>query len=315
MKTVFFGTPEFSTPFLTALIDDPIIEVVAVVTQPDKVRGREKGPSPCPVKVIAQAHSIPVLQPVSLKTDPTVHDTLKELGADLFVVVAYGKFLPKSILQLPPHGSVNVHPSLLPRHRGPSPMQWAIAQGDVQTGISIMLLDEGMDTGPLLATTAITLDADETYTSLQKKVHLSGPSLLVTTLKQYLNGTIHPVPQQDKLATTTRLLKKEDGHIDWDQPMARIERQARAYEMWPGAWSVWKRSENDSLRLKWTKMRCADFTADVPPGTVVIENNQLFVDTADGTIEILEVQPEGKPKMNAQAFIQGYQNINGAQLV
>jgi len=193
-------------------------------------------------------------------------------------------------------------------------MQWAIAHGDVQTGITIMLLDEGMDTGPVLASTAITLDGDETYTSLQEKVHLFGPPLLVTTLKSYAEGKIVTVPQDDALATMTHLLDKEDGRVEWNHSMEVIERKARAYEGWPGSWSMWKRTEGVQIRLKWIQMRFADFNADVPPGTVVINNNQLFVDAADGTIEILEVQPEGKPKMNAQAFIQGYRDIHGAVL-
>lgn len=312
MKIVFFGTPEFSVPFLEYLIRDPHIEVVGVVTQPDKPSGRGGDLTPPPVKVLAEDAVIPFFQPTSLKTDPSIGESLAKLSADFFVVVAYGKIIPKSILDIPKHGCINVHPSLLPRWRGPSPMQWAIAEGDPTTGVTIMLLDEGMDTGPLLASEHVTIDAEETYESLASKIHKIGPRLLADTLKRYEKDEIIPLKQDEAHATITRLLEKEDGHVDWSQTMAQIDRKHRAYSAWPGTWACWERKPHVCLRLKILSLRPVDFRADVPQGTTMVKDGRLFVDCADGTLEILEIQPEGKPKMKTSAFVQGYPDIHGA---
>ena len=315
MKIIFFGTPEFSVPFLQALIDEPEIEVVAIVAQPDKAQGRGKQIHPGQVSILAQNQSIPILQPASLKNDKAFTKSLSQYQADLFVVVAYGKIIPGSILEIPPKGAVNVHPSLLPKHRGPSPMQWAIAQGDIQTGVSIMLLDKGMDTGPLLATESISLDGDETYGSLVNKVHQMGPRLLIRSIKSYMAGALKPIAQEDANATETRLLTREDGHIDWTESIIEIERKLRAYHPWPGMFAIWERKPENHLRIKILTIKPADFRADVPPGTVVSKEGKLYVDCKDGTLEILELQPEGKQKMKAAAFIQGYSDFAGARLV
>lgn len=312
MKIVFFGTPAFSVPFLEHLIRDPEIEVVGVVTQPDKPAGRGGEVTQSPIKTMAQDAVIPFFQPSSLKTDQHIGKTLAGLDADFFVVVAYGKIIPKSILDIPKRGCINVHPSLLPRHRGPSPMQWAIAQGDPTTGVTIMLLDEGMDTGPLLASEFITIDSEETYESLVHKVHEIGPRLLAETLKRYEKNEIIPLKQDEAYATITRLLEKEDGHVNWSQTMVQIDRKHRAYSSWPGTWTCWQRKKGVCLRLKIVSLRPVDFRTDVPQGTVVIKDGRLFVDCADGTLEILEIQPEGKSKMKVNAFIAGYEDIDQA---
>jgi methionyl-tRNA formyltransferase len=314
MKIVFFGTPSFSVPFLEHLIRDPEIEVVGVVTQPDKPSGRGGDVTPPPVKVMAEDAVIPFFQPSSLKTDQHIGKLLTELNADFFVVVAYGKIIPKAILDIPKRGCINVHPSLLPRHRGPSPMQWTIAQGDSTTGITIMLLDEGMDTGPLLASEHVTIDAEETYTSLLHKVHEIGPRLLVETLKRFERGEIIPLKQNEAHATLTRLLEKEDGHVAWSQTMADIDRKHRAYSEWPGSWMCWERKKGVCLRLKIISMRPVDFVVDVPRGMATVKEGRLFIDCANGTLEILEIQPEGKPKMKASAFIAGYPDIDRAMM-
>ncbi|PJE76479.1 methionyl-tRNA formyltransferase [Candidatus Uhrbacteria bacterium CG10_big_fil_rev_8_21_14_0_10_48_16] len=315
MKVVFFGTPQFSVPFLRELILDPDIDVVAVVTQPDKPAGRGEEITASPIKLLAYDALIPVFQPASLKADRHIQEKLQALNADFFVVVAYGKLIPKDILDLPTSGCINVHPSLLPRHRGPSPMQWAIAEGDASTGVAVMLLDEGMDTGPLLAIEHIDLDADETYESLVEKVHLIGPTLLSSTLKRYLAQEIVPLPQDESKATLTHLLTKEDGHVNWSETLAVIEQKSRAYRPWPGTWTYWERKKGVCLRIKLLALQPADFNADLPEGTVVIKDGRLFVDCKDGTLEILTLQLEGKPKMNADAFIQGYGDIHGAVLI
>lgn len=314
MKIVFFGTPAFSVPFLEHLIRDPEIAVVGVVTQPDKPAGRGGDVTPSPIKVMAEVGVIPFFQPVSLKTDRYIGENLAKLDVDFFVVVAYGKIIPKSILDIPKHGCINVHPSLLPRWRGPSPMQWAIAEGDSTTGVTIMLLDEGMDTGPLLASEHVTIDAEETYESLVNKMHEIGPQLLSSTLKRYEKGEIIPLKQDEAHATMTRLLEKEDGHVNWSQTMAQIDQKHRAYSAWPGTWTCWERKKGVCLRLKLVSMRPIDFSADVPQGMVTVKDGRLFIDCADGTLEILEIQPQGKQKMKASAFIAGYGDIDRAAL-
>lgn len=324
IKTVFFGTPELAVPFLEALKADSAFEVVAAVTQPDKPSGRGGALTPAPVKEAAARLGIPVLDFASLKKDPTAAGTLKALGADAFVVVAYGKLIPKEILELPRLGCVNVHPSLLPRHRGPSPMQSALAEGDPDTGISIMLLDEGMDTGPLLATESIGVDDVETLPSLTAKVMLHGPALLAATLKRHAAGEIVPLQQDDAEATVTKLLERADGHLDWSKPVAVLERQVRAYLGWPGTYAVWERAgalseptaseSRRPLRLKVLAAQPTDLRADFPPGTVQVKDGRLLVEAADGTLEILSVQPEGKAAMTAAQFLSGYSDIAGATL-
>jgi methionyl-tRNA formyltransferase len=313
MKIVFLGTPAFAVPFLNQLIQDPDTDVLAVVAQPDKPSGRGGKLTPPATKVVAQEHGISVLQPTSLKKDPTIMEELRALNADAFVVVAYGKIIPAQILEIPRLGCINVHPSKLPLYRGPSPMQWAIKEGDVSTGVSIMLLDEGMDTGPILAFESLELDADETYPTLQSKVHEIGPKLLVNTLKRYEGGEITPAPQDDAQASISKLLSRDDGHLDWNMHLATIDRLHRAFMPWPGTWSVWNR-DGKELRVKLLSMRPADFRANVPPGTVVAKDEKLFVDCADGTFEISELQLEGKPKMKPSDFIRGYADIDGAIL-
>lgn len=312
MKIIFFGTPDFASPFLQELIDDSDIEVAAVVCQPDKPVGR-KGKLTAPaVKVLAENNHLEVLQPASLKKNEA-KVLLSAYDADFFVVVAYGKIIPKSILQIPAKGCINVHPSRLPKYRGPSPIQTAIAEGDTETGISIMLLDEGMDTGPILSFEGISIDGEETYETLVNKIHARGPKLLSQTLKRYIKGEIHPVPQSTEGVSISQLLTREDGRIDWTQNMAVIDRKWRAYQAWPGAWSVWNRNGKE-LRLKIIKLTPVDFVNDLPPGTVAIKNNRLFVNCADGTMEILQIQPEGKSKMIISEFLNGYFDMAGATL-
>jgi methionyl-tRNA formyltransferase len=314
MNIIFFGTSSFSVPFLEYLIGDPQIEVVGIVTQPDTPSGRGGHVTPSPVKVIAQNAAIACFQPTSFKTDPHIIESLTGLDADFFVVVAYGKIIPKRILEIPKRGCMNVHPSLLPRWRGPSPMQSAIAAGDSTTGVTIMLMDEGMDTGPLLASEQITIDANETYPSIERKVHEIGPQLLSQTLKRYQRGEIVPLKQDEAHATITRLLEKEDGHVHWSDSMIQIDRTYRAYFQWPGTWTCWERRKNECVRLRIISLRPADFRVDVPHGMVTVKEGRLFVNCADGTLEILEIQPEGRARMKASSFIAGYADIDRAVL-
>jgi methionyl-tRNA formyltransferase len=314
MKIIFFGTPTFSCPFLKALIDEKKFNVVCVVTQPDKQVGRGKNLTPSPIKVLAMENGLPVVSPESLRRDLAAVEDLKKFAADIFVVVAYGKLLPPAVLQIPKLGVVNVHPSLLPRHRGPSPMQGTILSGDAQGGVSVMLLDEGMDTGPILASEPITIDSDETYECLEEKVKATGTRLLVETLKRHACGDIVPMRQDESKATLTKLLAREDGHVDWSEPMDVIERKHRAFGVWPGLWCLVRSSDDSTVRIKLIRMRLTDLSADLPAGTISIKKDRVFVSASNGTLEILELQPEGKPKMSASAFIAGHPDIDGTVL-
>lgn len=311
MNIVFFGTPDFASPFLKELIEDKDINVLSVIAQPDKPSGRGgKLKTPSTIE-LAQKHGIETYQFKSLKSE-NAFNQLSTFDADLFIVVAYGKLIPKSILDLPKKGCVNVHPSLLPEYRGPSPMQWAIKEGDDTTGVSIMLLDEGMDTGPLLSFETIELDGKETYTTLQQKVHAIGPKLLTSTMKRYLAQEIHPAAQVGE-ASLTSLLSKEDGHIDWQKSSVEIERMSRAFTPWPGIWSMWNR-EDKPMRLKFLSLKVHDTSPELAPGQIYQQEGRLFIDTANGSLEILKIQPEGKPAMDAKAFMTGYGDIDGSIL-
>lgn len=312
LRIVFFGSPEFAVPFFEALCDEPGYEVVGVVTQPDKPAGRGNQLAPSPVKTAALTRGVSVHQFGSLRGNDAVVE-LSALNADVFVVVAYGLILPQAVLDLPRLGCVNVHPSLLPKYRGPSPMQWAIAEGDAETGITIMKLDSGMDTGPLLGFETLSLDDNETLGTLTQKVALQGPRVLVQTLTRYAAGEITPMPQNEAQATLTSLLDRVDGHIDWTQPLANIEQKIRAYEGWPGTYAEWVRDER-LTRVKIHKAQASDLTADRAPGTVEVRGEKLLVECGDGTLELLVVQPEGKPRMDAQAFLRGHADIDGARL-
>ncbi len=311
IRLAFFGTPELAVPFLDALAKDPDLEITAVVTMPDKPSGRGQKIIESPVKRLALERHLPILQPAKLKDTPTL-EALRGLKVDIFVVVAYGKIIPPSVLSIPRLGCINVHPSLLPRWRGPSPRQAAIEAGERESGITIMLLDEGIDTGPILAAKIIPLASDETTASFTEKVCTAGPPLLVQTLKGYAAGRIKPKPQDDVNATLSRMLAREDGNVHWQESADVIERKFRAYWPWPGLWSEWTRRKKP-LRLKWIGMKMSD-QKNLPAGQVLADGKHLFIGTGSGALEILELQPEGKSSMSAEEFLRGYSDINGATL-
>lgn len=288
LKIIFFGTPDLSVPFLEALTNEPGFEVAAVVTQPDRPVGRKHELTASPVKELAVAKGISVLQPETLKEKkepPSLTPIPYPLDADLFIVVAYGLIIPQKVLDMPRFGCLNVHPSLLPKYRGPSPIQSAIANGDVETGISIMLLDKGMDTGPVLAQEKLPLAADETQVSLTEKIKRVGPTLLVETIKKFAAKKISPVFQDDSQATVTKLLTRESGKIDWSEPAEKIDQKIRAYFPWPGSWTEF--SHNGK----------------------VIRVKVLRTAVKNGRLEILEVQPEGSAVMSYEDFVRGYGDL------
>lgn len=304
-KIVFFGTSDFSTPSLEALLKDARFEVVAVVTKPDAPIGRHQTLTPPPVKVIAQEHDIPVFQFEKVKTEET-YEILKRVqndkDVDAYVVVSYGKIIPQRILDLPKRGAINVHGSLLPLHRGASCVQAAIAEGDQKTGVTVMLMDAEMDHGDILAQKEIEIGSEETGGELHDRLSQLGAAALPDVLAGYLDGKITPQPQDHSQATYCKLLSREDGKLDWSKPAAELERLVRAYNPWPGTWTAW-----DGRRIKIIKLETGNWKElEKRIGEPQIVQNKLLVVCGDGAaIEILELQPEGKRVMTAKEFIVG----------
>ncbi len=295
LRIVFAGTPEFAARALEALIHSPH-RVVAVYTQPDRPAGRGRRLTPPPVKTLAEAHGIPVHQPTTLRDDATLA-TLRGHGADLMVVAAYGLILPPEALTATPLGAVNIHASLLPRWRGAAPIQRALLAGDRETGITLMQMDEGLDTGAILATAAIPIGPEDTAATLHDRLADLGARLLLESLPPLAAGTLTPRPQDDARATYADKLDKEEARIDWHRPAVEIDRQIRAFDPWPVAYT----HLDDGTRLRIWRARPLPHPADAPPGTIVaIDRDGLHVATGDGRLLVREVQPAGKRRMSAR---------------
>lgn len=304
-KVVFFGTSEFAVPSLSRLAASGLFEIAAVVTQPDKPAGRKQKPLPSPVKREAEAMDIPVLQPAEL-TPGLFHRRGKE--SDLFVVVAYGKIIPQSILVLPRFGTINVHPSLLPRYRGPSPIQTALLHGDEKTGVTVMLIDEKMDHGPILVQSpGCTIEMEDTYVTLSQRLAETGADLLINGAAGYLAEIIKPQPQDHTKATYTKLIKKEDGQIEWTRIAQEIYNQWRAFIPWPGVYTLFEKKRIKIIRCKVSELPDGSIKPGGLPGTFLAASSRLFAVCGKQTaLEILEIQPEGKKILTAGEFIAGY---------
>jgi methionyl-tRNA formyltransferase len=303
-RIVFMGTPEFAVPSLAALFD--IGDVVAVVTQPDKPKGRGQALSISPVKAFAQERGVPVLQPQKLRTPP-FSEELKKLAPDVCVVTAYGKILPKDLLETPRHGCVNVHASLLPRFRGAAPIQWAIAHGDAETGVTLMVMDEGLDTGPMLAEKRLPIAADETSASLHDRLSSLGGELLRQHLPAYLRGELKPVPQPSEGVVLAPIIQKEDGRLDFTRTAVELERRVRAFTPWPGAFT-----SLEGKLLKVHRVQVGQGRGE--PGTVLASGPQgLEVACREGSLVLVEVQPEGKRVMKAGEFLAGHKVAQGSR--
>ncbi len=300
MQVVFMGTPDFSIPVLEGLISSEKHEVTAVITQPDKARGRSGKLTFTPVKQCAVEHDIPVYTPVRVKEKEFI-DELKNIPCDVIVVVAFGQILPKEILTMPKYGCVNVHASLLPRWRGAAPMQWAIISGDETTGITTMQMDEGLDTGDMLLKKSVKIEPDETDETLFNKLSPLGAKLLLETLDGIEDGSIKPQKQDDSKSTYAKLLTKELGRIDFTWEAVKIERYIRALNNWPNVYCSFK-----GKTLKVWKASVVMSDSEYKPGTVVNVSKKSFtVQTGSGQLEFLEVQPEGKKRMDAASFLNG----------
>ena len=323
MKIIFFATSEFAIPALRELIKSGY-EIAVVITQPDKPAGRKQEPLPSPVKVWALEHGLKVLQPPHL-TSPTKGggtspftslpwwEGLRE-GVDIAVVASYGQIIPKEILDLPKYGTLNIHPSLLPKYRGPSPIHAAILKGDTETGVTIIKLDEEMDHGDIIASTKFEIrNSKPYYKDLHDKLAQAGAELLIKTLPDYISGKIKPVPQDHDNASFTKMITKDDARIDWSKSASEIEAQIRAFHLWPVAWTTL-----DKKRLKIHKAHSSPSPNlphegggnNFPPLVGEIEggDQKILIHCGQGFLEIEELQLEGRLKLSAEEFLNGFKS-------
>jgi len=306
-KLVFMGTPDFAVPVLEALFGR--YEIVGVVTQPDRRVRRGRKLEASPVKVVALAHDLPVLQPPRVR-QPEVVAGLRALAPDVIVVAAYGQILPPDVLAIPPRGCLNVHASLLPRYRGAAPVAAAILAGEEETGVTVMLMDEGMDTGPILSQVAGSISPQDTRGSLRARLAQLGADLLMDTLPRWLAGAIEPRPQDHSQATYSRIITKQDGLVDWSQSAVEIWRRSRAYHPWPGTYTYWRGKLLKVLRAE----ALSQWLGEGEPGQVMVLDEGLAVATGEGALLLGEVQLAGKRALSAQDFARGQRDFVGSVL-
>lgn len=306
MRIVFFGSAPIGFPLLDALLSSAADEVVAVVTQPDRPAGRKQQLTACPVKIFAQERGLPVLSPEKVK------DCLPELlamKADLFVVVAYGQYIPPSVLALPKHEAINLHPSLLPKYRGASPIQWSVANGDTVTGVTILYVSDKMDAGDIILQREVTIGPDDTSATLEPVLASEGSSLLMEAVEQIRRGTVRRQPQDDAVATEVRKLSKEDGRLDWTLSAATLRNRIRGFTPWPGCFCEMP----DGQRLKVLSAAIED-RVGMPGEILEAVGEGLLVATGEGALRLLEVQPAGKSAMAGSSYLRGYSLVPGVHL-
>lgn len=305
MKVIFMGTPDFSVGTLKALVEAGH-EVVLAVTQPDKPKGRGKEMQFTPVKECATEYGIPVYQPKRIR-EPECVEVLRDYEADLMVVVAFGQILPKEILEMCPYGCVNVHASLLPKYRGAAPIQWAIIDGEEVTGVTTMQMNEGLDTGDMLLKTEVVIEPKETGGSLHDKLSEAGATLCVETLKALEAHTVTPIPQGEMMTAYAKMLDKQLGNIDWKKSATEIERLIRGLSPWPSAYTSW----NGKVMKIWDASVLEETERNVPGTIVRVEKDAFYVQTGSGLLKVSELQIPGKKRMDAGAFLRGYQVKEG----
>jgi len=309
LRLVFMGTPDFAVPILMALIEGPD-EVVAVVCQPDKPVGRGKKLRPPPVKILAEENNIQLFQPDSIRSD-YFFDLIKELNPDLIVVAAYGKILPSSLLRLPPKGTINVHGSLLPKYRGAAPIQWAVINGETETGVTIMQMDEGMDTGDILLSAPLSIGENDTSGDVFIKMADLGGKTLMRALELLRKDNLKPIKQDDAKAIEAPMLKKEQGHIDWSRSANELHSFIRGLDPWPTAYSFL-----ENKRYRFFKPVVEVGPVSEKPGTISrADKKGLLIATGNNYLLIREIQPEGKKRMSVQACLCGSSIGPGQQFI
>ena len=312
-RIVFMGTPEFAVPSLEALLRpdfQSLGTVVGVVTQPDRPKGRGQHLTPPPIKLLAEQHRLPVVQPLKMK-DPVFLETLRGWAPDLIVVTAFGRILPPVVLDLPSKGCVNVHGSLLPKYRGAAPIQWAIINGDTETGITTMLMDPGMDTGPMLMQERLTILPHETAGELGARLAPVGGRLLTETIRGLLDGSVKPIPQNSALATLAPLLKKEDGALDWRSNPTSLVNRVRGLTPWPGAYTY---HGEERWLIRRAEAAHTGF-AEAEPGTILeVTKDALRVAAASGSVLIHELQPSSGKRVTMKQYLAGHAVKIGSKL-
>jgi methionyl-tRNA formyltransferase len=303
LKIIFMGTAELSCGSLEKIFRDERFQILAVVTQPDKPKGRDLKLQPSPVRILAEKFHLPVLQPLRAR-DENFIGGLRALQPEMIVVVAYGQLLPQTILDLPPHGCLNVHTSLLPKYRGAAPIQWAIADGNAETGVTIMKLDAGLDTGPILSTCCTPILPADDSQSLHDRLAQLGAELLVETIPAYIAGKISPQPQPTEGSSYAAKIKKEDGQIDWSWPAEKIWNRLRAFTPWPGAFTFLPASPKPQLLKIWKAevMERSGRAGEI----LAADKYGITVGCGGHGLRILEVQREGGKRMNVAEFLSGH---------
>ncbi len=305
MKLVFCGTPQFAVPVLDAVLAAGH-EVALVVTQPDRASGRGMQVQLSAVKEAALRHALPIVQPERIKKNEDFRAQLEAIAPDAILVVAYGRIIPDWMLALPPHGCINLHGSLLPKYRGAAPIQWAVANGETHTGVTTMLLEAGLDTGPMLLAQVEPIDPDETAEDLFESLSVIGAALMVKTLAGLEGGSVTPVAQNHEAATLAPILTREDGLIDCSRSGEEIVNRWRGFQPWPGAWTSLR-----GKKLIVNRMRKAEGQGIA--GVLQVEDQRLYLGCQDSRVELLEVQVEGKKRMSAAEFLRGFQVKSGEQ--
>lgn len=299
-RIVFMGTPDFAVPTLEALHNSEH-EVALVITQPDRPKGRGRKLTAAPVKRAADRFQYPVFQPESIK-NKAARDTIEAARADFLIVIAFGHVLPPTVLEIPKFGAINSHASLLPRYRGPAPIQWAVISGESETGVTTMMMDSGLDTGDILMVAREEIGPEDTAGQLHDRLAVIGADLLIATLNAYAAGTLKPVKQDSDQATYAPLLKKRDGHIEWRKPATAIESFIRGVTPWPGAFTF-----HGGRRIKIFKSRPIDNRTDQQPGTVLESfPDDLLIATGDGVLSIQELQGASGKRLAVEEFLRGY---------
>lgn len=308
LRLAFFGTPDAAVPSLERLADTGH-DIALVITQPDRPKGRGYEPAPSPVKRAALARGLPVSEPLKIR-QPEFVDTLRGLGLEVMVVVAYGKIIPQTIIDIPPLGIVNVHFSLLPAYRGAAPVEWAVANGETRTGVTTMRIDAGLDTGDILLQREVEIGPEETAAELSRRLASMGADLLVETLEGLRTGAVTPRPQDHSRATYAPMLTREDGRIDWSWPALKIHNRVRGFQPWPGAYCLFR----GRLLHIW-KTRPTPETVSGPPGTLHPQRRRLLVACGEETaLELLELQLEGRKRLPVEAFLAGQRIVEGERL-
>ncbi|MFN7920307.1 MAG: methionyl-tRNA formyltransferase [Bryobacteraceae bacterium] len=308
MKAVYLGTPEFAVPTLERMVSAGH-EVVAVFTQPDRPKGRGQELAPPPVKEAALRLGIAVHQPERIRRPEQV-ELLRTIAPEVMVVVGYGQIIPQSIIDIPKHGIINVHASLLPKYRGAAPIQWAIANGETETGVTTMRIDAGLDTGDMLLEWRTAIGPEETAPELSARLATAGADLLAETLRGLEQGTITPRPQDHAAATLAPILKKEDGRIDWNWRAPKIHARSRGFQPWPGAYAEFR-----GQTLQVARCHVAAERTEAAPGSILPSKRKLLVACGEGSVvELAEVQPQGRKRMPGEAFRNGQRLLDNERI-